>query len=344
MPHFLHVSSYAPPHGGAAQVMAEQAKAQRRFYDDKVTLISFESGFDPLKKLGISVEKFKGRVVGQDWLPSIPELRRLWRLVRQADYIILHSPYYAVNCWVALMGKWQRKKMVCLHHGHLPSEFRNKINIAFMNRLIRAWLILDASHQDYLAQYVRRLKPTFKIENGVWLQELQKNIVKKNTNKCQHFVFCGRVVEEKGVRELQQAIQTYPKFEFTIIGDGDQKSLFSNLSNVKVKGFLPYDQAMQAIGKADCLILPSYSETFPMVVIEALAMRVPVIVSDINETIRRLVRGNGLLIEPKNSQALIEAIQQAHKEGLSVTKTQQIDILDWSKVITNIRSTIMNLS
>ncbi len=345
MARFLHVSSYAPPHGGAARVMADQAEAQRLYHDDAVSVVSFEPGFAYLKEKGVSVNQLRGIAVRQDWLLGLREYGQLWRLVGKSDRIVLHSPYYFINCVVAIMAKLRKKHAVCLHHGHLPSEFRNKLNISFINTLVKGWLILDPAHERYLSSYVGRLKPVRLIQNGIWKDRLQKyRDNRPHSRSISRFVYCGRIVWDKGVRELAEAIAQFPDLGFDIIGDGEDALLFQGLPNVTLHGFLPHEESLRIIAAADCLILPSYHETFPMVIAEALGMGVPVIAGDLNAPIRKLLKGNGILVEPKSSASLVGALQAATEKGLAVTESGYVDSLDWKPCIGTIRQAILTLS
>ena len=62
---------------------------------------------------------------------------------------------------------------------------------------------------------------------------------------------------------------------------------------------------------SDCFVLPSYREGFPNTVIEAGAMGLPSIVTDINGSREIISDGiNGLVVPPKNVEALSEAMKK----------------------------------
>ena len=65
------------------------------------------------------------------------------------------------------------------------------------------------------------------------------------------------------------------------------------------------------LAASDALVFPSYREGFPNVVIEAGALDLPSIVTDINGSREIIVHGqNGIIVPPRNAQALLQAMTQ----------------------------------
>jgi glycosyltransferase involved in cell wall biosynthesis len=136
--------------------------------------------------------------------------------------------------------------------------------------------------------------------------------------------FIGWVVPAKGVRELVEAavglLESLP-FELELIGPSDPAYLDSVRavgapleSRLLVRGELPHREAMRALRQSDALVLPSYSEAFPNVVIEAMALGKPVIGTNVG-AIREMIGDGqngkcGFVVPPGNVAALKEAIAQ----------------------------------
>ena len=107
--------------------------------------------------------------------------------------------------------------------------------------------------------------------------------IKKEFCKRKNLVgYIGRLSEEKGVINLVNAIpqvlKQYPSLEFLIIGDGQlrdtlQKFIRRNNLNEKVKvlGWIPYESIPDYLNELKLLVLPSYTEGLPNVVLEAMA-------------------------------------------------------------------------
>ena len=145
------------------------------------------------------------------------------------------------------------------------------------------------------------------------------------------FVFVGRIVRDKGVNELVNAFsrlnKNYPDTRLLLVGPVEddldpvlpetrmaiekEESIISVGSQKDVR---PYYEA------SDALVFPSYREGFPNVVLEAGAMELPSIVTDINGSREIIEEGvNGVIVPPRDESALYEAMEDmvTHPEKVS---------------------------
>ena len=137
------------------------------------------------------------------------------------------------------------------------------------------------------------------------------------------FVFVGRLVGDKGINELVAAFQnlnsplTTHHSRLLLVGALETeldplkaKTLKAINSNPNIIGVGYQADVRPYFALADVLAFPSYREGFPNVVMQAGAMGLPSIVSDINGCNEIIIPDvNGLIIPPKNTKALSEAMQ-----------------------------------
>jgi len=139
------------------------------------------------------------------------------------------------------------------------------------------------------------------------------------------FVFVGRLVGDKGINELVSAFSELRtqnsklllvgplETELDPLNPETLKEIESNPDIVSVgfqKDVRPY------FAVSDALVFPSYREGFPNVVMQAGAMGLPAIVSDINGCNEIIVEGeNGSIIPPKNAEGLYTAMQNIMNDG-----------------------------
>lgn len=136
-----------------------------------------------------------------------------------------------------------------------------------------------------------------------------------------YFLFAGRLVREKGVFELLSA---YAKLDealrqqigLVFVGDGPcRKSLESeaySISNERIQfvGFAQREQLITYYALGEMLVLPTYSDTWGLVVNEAMACGLPIILSRAAGCGPDLVteNWNGMIVPPKNVDALASAM------------------------------------
>lgn len=135
------------------------------------------------------------------------------------------------------------------------------------------------------------------------------------------FVFIGRIVKDKGMNELMHTFAKlnleYPKTKLLLVGPYEDHlnpllpetyNLIKNHESIAHVGYQKDVRPYFAI--SDVLAFPSYREGFPNVVMQAGAMGIASIVTDINGCNEIIEHGkNGLIIPSKNQDALFDAMK-----------------------------------
>lgn len=138
------------------------------------------------------------------------------------------------------------------------------------------------------------------------------------------FLFVGRLLYDKGVRELLQAAALVRQrcaapVEFWLVGALDtqnpsaisQTELDSYTQNGTVKYWGTTDNVGYFIKNVDAVVLPSYREGLPRVLLEALAMGKPIVATDAAGCRETVVEGeNGYLVPVKDAESLANACLQ----------------------------------
>ncbi len=137
----------------------------------------------------------------------------------------------------------------------------------------------------------------------------------------------GRLVKEKGFAELFAAAEAlaarYPQIKFVVIGpretdqdDALDPGYMDDLQRRGVVRFVNWCEDMtQWYAAMDIFVLPSYREGIPRACMEAAAMMLPVVASDIRGCREVVLNGiTGLLVPPRNVPLLMEAIETLHNE------------------------------
>ncbi len=122
-------------------------------------------------------------------------------------------------------------------------------------------------------------------------------------------LFCSSMIKPKGIYELLDSIpfviQEYPGTIFTFIGNGielynlKEKSKELQIeNNVEFTGYISNTEKIRLFKKAHVFVLPSHTEGFPTVVLEAMAAGIPLVVTPVGGLIDVILEGvNGEIIK-----------------------------------------------
>jgi len=167
------------------------------------------------------------------------------------------------------------------------------------------------------------------IPNGID-RTMGSNISIKTKNELFEFLYVGNLVLEKGILDLKWAFEklilTEYKVKLTLIGNGDLKEMLGKWSNehpdrIDVKGIVPHDEVMDSMRKSDVLVLPSYSEGRPNVVIEAMANFLPVMGTNLDGIMELITNEeSGLLFCPGDKNKLFELMKNCVDGNIPLNK------------------------
>jgi glycosyltransferase involved in cell wall biosynthesis len=111
---------------------------------------------------------------------------------------------------------------------------------------------------------------------------------------------------------------TDPDVRLALVGDGVMRGELAELvrsaglaERTHMPGGIAPTEVARWIGAADVLTLPSWSEGYPNVLVESLACGRPVVATDVGGTSEIVNVSNGLLIPPRDPEALASALTRA---------------------------------
>lgn len=138
--------------------------------------------------------------------------------------------------------------------------------------------------------------------------------------------FVGRIVKDKGVNELVEAFEylslKYSDIKLLLIGWNEDKGnpvsdktkeIIDNNKNIIATG--PQSNIVPFLSITNLFVFPSYREGFGLSLMEAGAMNVPSIASNIPGCNEVIIDGlTGLLIEPRSTSTIIESIEKLYND------------------------------
>ena len=264
------------------------------------------------------------------------------------------SPDVVLAYWIYPegYGAWrcaQRLGVPCVLGG-LGTDIRARDRLTrwFSGRALRgaeqSIMVSDEMRQLAVERFGVDQTRVHKIANGVNSKVFytrQRDLMRQKHNLpagARIVVYVGRFVASKGLRELVEAFTTLatqdPEIHLLLVGDGVMREELRAMvtaspwrSRVHLPGALPPEAVAELINAADLLCLPSYSEGYPNVVVEALACGRPVVSTDVGGTPELVNAGNGMLVPPRN----VAALQQALAACLRREWDQQSIAAAWSR-------------
>jgi teichuronic acid biosynthesis glycosyltransferase TuaC len=201
---------------------------------------------------------------------------------------------------------------------------------------------------DYLKKVTPKSKVIFQsmgIEEEYFENEKKEFARKKLGFKKEkkYLLFLGRVKTTKGMRELLSAMKDIQEkyIELLIVGAGADYEFFKNyaeekkIENTKFLGPIYGDKKLLYLSACDCLILPSYTESCPVSIMEAIARNLPVIATDVGGIPLMIENGReGIIIKPKSSKEITKAIREILKWKKKDIK-RYADRYRWKSIIEN---------
>jgi L-malate glycosyltransferase len=248
-------------------------------------------------------------------------LTALWRLRREGwRPEVVHAHVFSAGLPALVLGRLSRALVVITEHytgfqrGLVTGADRWVARTAFHH----ADLVAPVSHE--LAGHLRAIAPRARIE--VLPNVVDTEVFHPGERAHRHdgprLLTVGALAEKKGHTYLLEAMTRLPSAHLELVGDGElREELEASIGRlgleqtVELAGALPKERVAELMREADLFVLPSLSETFGCVLIEAMASGTPSVASRTGGVPEVLGEDAGELVEPADPAALAQAIERA---------------------------------
>lgn len=160
-------------------------------------------------------------------------------------------------------------------------------------------------------------------------------------------LFVGRLAVEKSIEQIKHIAERFPQVQVVLVGDGPaadrMKRAFAG-QRCFFTGRLGGDELATAFASADFFVMPSSTETFGLVTLEAMSSGVPVLAADAGGT-RDIIRHeeNGLLYDPKDTESMLAGARRLIESGelraqLAKRGREKAQNASWSDETTRLRA------
>jgi len=345
--------------GGAEKVILKLAEFLNSTNKVKADILIFKNKFD------YDASSFSGKIISifpeNKKIKKIffPFIFKLYKNFKNYDILIggleLFPSYSAV-----LIGKIQRKKIILMNHTFLSEYIKkkcskqkcilHKILTIIINRFANKIVSVSIqSMKDLEKKFFLPKKKLTYIYNPIDLKEIKK-LSKEPLEETYKSIFfkktiisVGRLDYQKGFDLLINAVSLIKNLDFNlaILGQGEDETKLKNLTkklNLDKKIFFLGFQKnpFKFLKHSIFYVLPSRFEGFPMALIEAMAVGLPVISTNCQSGPAEILKNGeyGTLVPVENFEELAEAIKNylnddkllKHFSEKSIQRAKDFDI------------------
>lgn len=314
--HIIQVSSYYPPHLGgqenAVQGLAQQLAAAGNTVQ---VLTSTQGGAEPgaQQEGGVEITRLKGFVFGH--APIMP--RFAWQLLRAAKpgsvvHVHIGQAFTPEMVWLA--SKLRRFPYIAqLHIDFEPSGPASILLPLYKRFVLKPVLRSAAAVVTLNKKTLRTVRTTYGfsgrahiLPNGIdeTYFALKRPKLAATPPKTLRLLFVGRLSKQKNIVELLKALKiTKRRATLDIIGDGEERQIVQKtikklgLKNVTMHGRLSREAVLPFYKTCHALIMPSLYEAQPLVLLEAMAARIPIIGTNVIGVAEH-IKNAGIIVEP----------------------------------------------
>lgn len=265
---------------------------------------------------------------------------------KEADVIHINT-VFPKSFFLALKAK--RLGIPVVYHAHSTKEdFRDSyIGSNLFAGLFKLWIKLCYSMGDVIvtpSEYSKKLLESYHIKkdiavisNGIDLSAYNKSESAGKAFREKYgysdsdkvIMSAGLTIKRKGILDFIELAKRMPQYKFIWFGSADlrfvgkevRRAVAEDIPNLTFAGYVPPEQLKAAYSGSDLFLFPSYEETEGIVVLEALAMKIPVLLRDIPVYDGWLVDGKRLYKADSN-----EAFE---KTACMILEHQLPDLTEW---------------
>lgn len=286
-------SSYPPKLGGLEKVVEVLARTQTKLGEQVSVLTSTQGGTPAARTETFPVTRLRSFVVANTTIMPTAFFHLL--RLRRSDVVHLHivQAYLPEIVWIASYFK----KFRYIAHIHLdttpsgPAGFLlGAYKKIFLKRVLHkaSYVIVftadqkDKIHRDYKLQ----LNKILIVPNGVGDEFYYDK--PRQVHAQPRLLFVGRLNYQKNLHQLLEALDgVSERFETNLVGEGElqeeleQKVKKLQLQNVNFLGRKNGSELHAQYRQSDIFVLPSEREGMPLVLLEAMAMGLPIVATDV---------------------------------------------------------------
>jgi glycosyltransferase involved in cell wall biosynthesis len=355
--------AYFYPHEGGVEKYVKELCKDIEGVDVTIVTCNTEDARFHEKKFGFDIYRLDcWNLVNGNYpvlsFKGIAQLKEISKI--PADWIITNTRFFNISFFGTLMAKKQNIRHLHIEHGTSHSKqgniFVSLINIIYDHTF--GWYVIKKSDiaagvSDAARRFSDHIhnRDTLLIRNCIDAKMFKKPSIGQQAKVRRSLgikdgrilTFVGRIIKAKGIGDLIESLSGTKGIRLLIIGDGNYLLQIKKLCKAKgieerciFLGQRNIDDIIKYLGITDIFVNPSYTEGLPTSVLEAGAMGVPIIATDVGGT-REIItdKVDGYLIRPHDisgmHKKILELLDDAKlsKEFSSNIRKKVLREFDW---------------
>lgn len=243
---------------------------------------------------------------------SILSFFKAIQFIWKNQYTIIHT-HLTKAFLVGLMYKILFHKIVLIHHQHTHNSTVQTILLKLCSRYCDKIIVSTHSYKNEILTLIKHPQKVSVVENFIAENYIEEDVTSKPYQMVKVIGFAGRIIKRKGWLEFVTAMAMLSDlgYKALIAGSGKEEDhLLQKIVHCPYITYLGEVSDMKRFYQCiDCLVMPSHYEPMGLVQLEAQAMGVPVIATDIdslNETLTD--HKNAILVPVESPTAIVQAV------------------------------------
>ncbi|MAY44117.1 MAG: hypothetical protein CML65_02560 [Rhodobacteraceae bacterium] len=288
---------------------------------------SFEQELERLEKAGTT------NIIPDKTLSRLGRLNHIHKSIKlfEPDIVFAHS---IIPAMYSRLADLKGRRIISVLHAATNNDYNNKIWVTTEKVLRHLSKGVIAVSEEGKNNYIKKFycgKPVVTIRNGLDFSEAKRAAsLRENRIKRSLILQVGRIAPVKGqhntIEAVAKLIKLHPNIKLKLAGLVEDFNYFCQLkAQVKSHGmedsieFIgPRSDIFDLLADSDLYVMPSYAESQGIAMLEALAVGVPVVATEI-DVFREFRKMAGVwLVGTGNSDALANAMESALKAQTTV--------------------------
>ncbi len=262
--------------------------------------------------------------------PILKLIRELWHF---KPHVLFVSGFSLWTLVAFIYKKGYRGKVIVIYDGSSPSVDRRDSKIftlwrKYISRKVDVFITNTKAGKKYLVTYLKidqnkvLVHPYEVPDVSIWKSQISKR--KENQDRIISFVTVGRLIKQKGIRELINATKILvdhfqeDRWYLNIVGDGPLRYEIErmirdyNLENrIRLIGHVNYELLGEVLNTQDVFIFPTFEDVWGVAPLEAMALGKPVLCSKYAGAHELITEGkDGWIFDPHNPKELAELMRK----------------------------------